>query len=165
MLAAARQPRVIVDVEITVQDGTWERSWNGPNDHKEIVQIGAVKINPKDFSILDRFEMLVRPHWFLSFQPFLPALTASHRKWLSGAGFLFLTLMPASRPSEGTCPFIPMGVAALAGTRLFLLRTLLYIICPNRQTGRPMTGPIWPRGFMNMLLKPKAIIPGGWSWL
>jgi inhibitor of KinA sporulation pathway (predicted exonuclease) len=60
-MSSSGQSRIIVDVEITTWPGTWERCWGGPNEKREIVQIGAVRFDPQTFAVLDTFEVLVRP--------------------------------------------------------------------------------------------------------
>lgn len=51
---------VVFDVEFTAWDGAMQTRWLRPGEFKEIVQIGAVKVDAA-FQPLERFEMLVRP--------------------------------------------------------------------------------------------------------
>lgn len=49
------------DTEYTAWEGSVERGWSGPKEHREIVQIGAVKIDTKDWREVDAFSVLVKP--------------------------------------------------------------------------------------------------------
>ncbi|MFC3227067.1 exonuclease domain-containing protein [Marinibaculum pumilum] len=51
---------VVLDLEFTAWEGSQARKWNGPNEHREIVQIGAVRMS-RDRSGESHFETLVRP--------------------------------------------------------------------------------------------------------
>lgn len=115
MLAAAGQPRVIVDVEITVQEGTWERSWSGPDDHKEIVQIGAVKIDPEDFSILDRFEMLVRPQRVSQLSALFTRLTGITQEMVERDGVFFPEAYASFAAFRGNLPLHSYGGSRFGG--------------------------------------------------
>ena len=52
---------VVFDTEFTAWRGSMERNWRGPGEFKEIVQIGAVLIDPTDFSEIACASVLVRP--------------------------------------------------------------------------------------------------------
>lgn len=55
-------PFVIFDLEWTAWEGSRERNWSGPNDEREIVEIGAVKLDgPNGLVETTAFEMLIRP--------------------------------------------------------------------------------------------------------
>lgn len=52
---------VIFDTEYTTWEGARERKWSGPGEYKEIVEIGAVKVETENFSGLDTFSIYVKP--------------------------------------------------------------------------------------------------------
>lgn len=53
---------VVADLEYTSWQGSQERDWSRPNEHREVVQIGAVRLDAGDgFAERDAFEALVRP--------------------------------------------------------------------------------------------------------
>lgn len=55
-------PFVIFDLEWTAWEGSRERNWSGPNEEREIVEIGAVKLDGANgLAETISFEMLVRP--------------------------------------------------------------------------------------------------------
>lgn len=58
MSEAARY--LVYDLEYTAWAGSWERGWSGPGEHREIVQIGAVRVDSA-FRELASLCLLVRP--------------------------------------------------------------------------------------------------------
>lgn len=55
-------PVVIFNLEWTAWEGSRERDWSGPKEEREIIEIGAVKLNSADgFKEIVAFENLVRP--------------------------------------------------------------------------------------------------------
>ncbi|MDA1323495.1 MAG: exonuclease domain-containing protein [Proteobacteria bacterium] len=55
-------PVVIFNLEWTAWEGSRERSWSGPKEEREIIEIGAVKLNGADgLREIMAFENLVRP--------------------------------------------------------------------------------------------------------
>ncbi len=74
----AKLPRkrvVVFDLEFTSWEGSLARGWDRPNEYKELVQIGAVKLDAHSLKIVDEFEMLVRPRINLVLSDYLVALT------------------------------------------------------------------------------------------
>lgn len=55
-------PVVVFDLEWTAWEGSRERNWSGPNEEREIVEIGAVKLDGAEGLVETMaFEVLVRP--------------------------------------------------------------------------------------------------------
>jgi len=53
---------VVADLEYTSWQGALERDWSRPHEHREVVQIGAVRLDAgAGFAERDAFEALVRP--------------------------------------------------------------------------------------------------------
>jgi len=52
---------ILFDTEFTAWAGSMERRWSGPQEHKEIVQIGAVVVDAASLREIAAFEVLVRP--------------------------------------------------------------------------------------------------------
>jgi inhibitor of KinA sporulation pathway (predicted exonuclease) len=52
---------VIFDLEFTAWEGSLQRHWLAPGEFAEIIQIGAVRIDPESLSIVAEFDLLVRP--------------------------------------------------------------------------------------------------------
>jgi len=53
---------VVYDLEYTAWEGSHARGWSGPGEHRELVQIGAVRVHPRDgFAESAAFSLLVKP--------------------------------------------------------------------------------------------------------
>jgi inhibitor of KinA sporulation pathway (predicted exonuclease) len=52
---------VFYDTEFTTWEGAMERDWSGPNEYRELVQIGAVRFNLDTLEELEEFLVLVKP--------------------------------------------------------------------------------------------------------
>lgn len=53
---------VVFDLEITTWEGALARNWSGPGEYREVVQIGAVRLDAAmPMAELGSFEILVRP--------------------------------------------------------------------------------------------------------
>jgi len=52
---------VIYDTEFTTWEGAMERGWSGENEHRELVQIAAQRINLQTQVVVGSFEVLVQP--------------------------------------------------------------------------------------------------------
>jgi inhibitor of KinA sporulation pathway (predicted exonuclease) len=51
----------VFDLEYTAWECSMARHWLEPGQFREVVQIGAVKLDGRDLSLLDEFDVLVRP--------------------------------------------------------------------------------------------------------
>jgi inhibitor of KinA sporulation pathway (predicted exonuclease) len=51
----------VFDLEYTAWECSMARSWLTPGEFREVVQIGAVKLDAESFTILDELDLLVRP--------------------------------------------------------------------------------------------------------
>ncbi|MGF1454720.1 MAG: exonuclease domain-containing protein [Alphaproteobacteria bacterium] len=80
---------VIFDLEYTAWLGSRERRWSDPGEHREVIQIGALKIRAGDGDLLDRFERLVIPRINGALSDYIMALTgiAQHRLDREGVDF------------------------------------------------------------------------------
>ncbi|NOT39645.1 MAG: exonuclease [Alphaproteobacteria bacterium] len=52
---------VVFDTEFTAWAGSMERNWSGPGEFREIVQIGAVRIDAETLTETASFAVLIRP--------------------------------------------------------------------------------------------------------
>ena len=52
---------VLFDTEFTAWPGSMERNWEGPGEFREIVQIGAVRVDAETLVETASFQILVRP--------------------------------------------------------------------------------------------------------
>ena len=61
MVQRTRMHVVVFDLEFTAWEGSLARGWDRPFELKEVVQIGAVKLDVHTLKSVDEFDMLVRP--------------------------------------------------------------------------------------------------------
>lgn len=52
---------ILLDTEYTAWEGSRERNWSGECEHREIVQIAAIKIDTKSLDEIESFCVLVKP--------------------------------------------------------------------------------------------------------
>jgi len=68
-------PRYVVyDLEYTSWEGAFERRWSKPDEHREIIQVGAVLVDA-EFLELGHFRTLVRPRLNPLLSDYVTALT------------------------------------------------------------------------------------------
>ena len=66
---------IVFDLEFTAWEGSMRHHWLRPGEYREVVQIGAVKVDAASLAVLDRFEILVRPRLNPVLSPYLEKLT------------------------------------------------------------------------------------------
>ncbi|EME69309.1 inhibitor of the KinA pathway to sporulation [Paramagnetospirillum caucaseum] len=54
---------VVFDTEWTAWEGSMARDWSGPGEYRELVQVGAVKLDALTLEETDRLELMVRPRF------------------------------------------------------------------------------------------------------
>lgn len=78
---------MIVDLEYTSWEGALERGWSRPNEHREVVQIGAVRLDAGNgFAEVDAFSALVRPRINAVLSDYFIRLTGITNDRLATAG-------------------------------------------------------------------------------
>lgn len=65
----------IFDLEYTAWECSMARHWLTPGEFREVVQIGAVKLDAESFVLLDEFNALVRPRINPLLSPYFEKLT------------------------------------------------------------------------------------------
>ena len=81
---------VVFDLEFTSWPGSNERNWSLPNEDREIIQIGAVKIETTgDMREVDSFQILVRPLKNPILSNYIVNLTAITQEKVEKEGILF----------------------------------------------------------------------------
>src|SRR5665213_189095 len=65
----------VFDLEYTAWECSMARHWLEPGQFREVVQIGAVKLDGRDLSLLDEFDVLVRPRINPALSPYFENLT------------------------------------------------------------------------------------------
>ncbi len=61
MVTCPQLPITVFDLEFTAWEGSMARRWLGPGEFKEVVQVGAVRLDPITLEETDWFEVLVKP--------------------------------------------------------------------------------------------------------
>ncbi len=79
----------IFDLEFTAWDGSLARHWLGPGEFKEVVQIGAVRLNLERLALEDSFDCLVRPRINANVSDYLENLTGISNARLAAEGVDF----------------------------------------------------------------------------
>jgi len=52
---------VVYDLEFTTWPGAQDRGWTGPGEFREVVQIGALRVDPATMAVDEEFDAVVRP--------------------------------------------------------------------------------------------------------
>jgi len=66
---------IVFDLEFTAWEDSMANSWMRPGEFREVVQIGAVKVDADMLAVMGSFDMLVRPRINTVLSPFLERLT------------------------------------------------------------------------------------------
>lgn len=92
---------VAFDTEFTAWRGSMARGWAGPGEHKEIVQIGAVKLDARTLGEVGAFEILIRPHFNPVLSDYLVGLTRITNERIAEHGVAFADGLRAFREFVG----------------------------------------------------------------
>jgi inhibitor of KinA sporulation pathway (predicted exonuclease) len=65
----------VFDLEYTAWECSMARCWLAPGEFREVVQIGAIKLDADSFAVLGEFDMLVRPRINTVLSPYFEKLT------------------------------------------------------------------------------------------
>ncbi len=77
---------VVYDLEFTAWEGSMRHRWLRPGEFKEIVQIGAVKVDALTLEVRERFDVFVRPRINPCLSPYLEKLTGITTERLKDEG-------------------------------------------------------------------------------
>lgn len=80
---------VIFDTEYTTWEGAFERNWSGVGEYREIVQIGAIKINTKTLNELDAITIYVKPVKNPELSSYFTSLTGITQKTADSRGLSY----------------------------------------------------------------------------
>ena len=82
---------VIYDLEFTAWEGSMRHSWLRPGEFREVVQIGAVRVDAATLEQRARFDVLVRPRINVCLSPYLERLTGITTDDVRARGIDFAT--------------------------------------------------------------------------
>jgi inhibitor of KinA sporulation pathway (predicted exonuclease) len=80
---------VFFDTEYTAWQGSMERNWTGAGEHREILQIGAVRVD-RDFAETDLFNVFVKPSRNPVLSQYIQNLTGITQARIDQCGIHFL---------------------------------------------------------------------------
>jgi len=85
---------VVYDLEYTAWEGSHARRWSGPGEHRELVQIGAVRVHPgAGFAESAALSLLVKPRINPRLSAYFTNLTGITQAALDADGVAFATAM------------------------------------------------------------------------
>ena len=82
---------VIFDLEFTAWEGSRESGWTRSGEHREVVQIGAVKLDAASLKEVDWFEILVKPRVNPALSEYFTQLTGITNEALAARAVDFVT--------------------------------------------------------------------------
>ena len=104
-----RSYAVIFDLEFTAWEGSRARGWSLPDEKREVIQIGAVKLDVADLQCVDEFEILVRPRFNAVLSDYITALTGITNEAMSLRGTDFVTAYRAFLEFADEAPLWAFG--------------------------------------------------------
>jgi inhibitor of KinA sporulation pathway (predicted exonuclease) len=103
-------PQITVfDLEYTAWECSMARSWLTPGEFREVVQIGAVKLDADSFVPQAEFEALVRPRFNPVLSPYFEKLTGISNEVVTAEGIDFRTAYERFLKFAGEGPVAAFG--------------------------------------------------------
>jgi len=99
---------VVYDLEFTAWEGSMARHWLAPGEFKEVIQIGAVKVDAA-FSPQETLNLLVRPRLNRVLSPFIETLTGVTNAVLQSGGLDFAEAFARFAAFAGPLPIVAFG--------------------------------------------------------
>ncbi len=101
---------VLFDTEYTSWEGSQSRQWSEPWEHREVVELGAVRVRAEDFSVTDQFRRLTTPHANPQLSSYFSDLTGIRQEDLEKDGVsLSALLRDFAEFGEGAALFASNG--------------------------------------------------------
>jgi len=99
---------VLYDTEYTAWEGSQARQWTGEGEHREIVQIGALKVS-SDLRELDHFACFVKPSINPIFSEYFIELTGIKQNQVDESGLEFFEAITNFKKWSGALPLYAFG--------------------------------------------------------
>jgi inhibitor of KinA sporulation pathway (predicted exonuclease) len=99
----------LFDLEYTAWECSMARSWLGPGEFREVVQIGAVKLDADSFVAQDDFEIFVRPRFNPVLSAYFEQLTGISSEQVAAQGVDFRTAYERFLAFAGEGPIAAFG--------------------------------------------------------
>lgn len=99
----------VFDLEYTAWECSMARQWMTPGEYREVVQIGAVKLNADTFAEIDAFDVLVRPRINPQLSPYFQNLTGITQEAVTRSGVDFADAYAHFLNFAGDAPIAAFG--------------------------------------------------------
>jgi inhibitor of KinA sporulation pathway (predicted exonuclease) len=99
----------VFDLEYTAWECSMARHWLEPGQFKEVVQIGAVRLDGKTLAVLDEFDLLVRPRINPVLSPYFEKLTGITNDAVTARGIDFAEAYRRFADFAGDDPICAFG--------------------------------------------------------
>jgi inhibitor of KinA sporulation pathway (predicted exonuclease) len=103
------QAAIIFDLEFTAWPGSLESRWLRPGEFKEVVQIGAIKVDAESFDEIAPFDALVRPRINPIITDYLAKLTGITNRAISERGTDFMPAYERFVKFAAGAPIVAFG--------------------------------------------------------
>jgi len=100
---------VVFDLEFTAWPGSMTHRWLRPGEFREVVQIGAVKVDAADLVEAAAFNQLIKPRLNPELSPYLEALTGVTNEAVAERGVDFADAYRAFVDFAGGAPIFAFG--------------------------------------------------------
>jgi len=106
---AALPSITIFDLEYTAWECSMARSWLAPGEFREVVQIGAVRIDADSFAVQAEFEVLIKPRFNPRLSPYFENLTGISNDQVAARGLDFRAAYDRFLAFAADCPIAAFG--------------------------------------------------------
>ncbi|OHA09436.1 MAG: hypothetical protein A3A44_03625 [Candidatus Sungbacteria bacterium RIFCSPLOWO2_01_FULL_60_25] len=100
---------ILFDTEFTAWEGSQERKWSGPNEHREIVEIGAIRVNGATLTEGEVFDVFVKPVRNPTLPAFFIKLTGITQEMIERDGIDFPSAINRFAEWSGELPLASWG--------------------------------------------------------
>ncbi len=100
---------ILFDTEFTAWPGSMARNWKGPGEHREIVQIGAIRLGAQQLDEKSSFNVLIKPMHNPVLSSYFEALTDISNERLQADGISFAQGVTAFQSFIGQRPAFAYG--------------------------------------------------------
>ena len=108
-LALSSPTITVFDLEYTAWECSMARRWLAPGEFREVVQIGAVKLDAESFENLGEFDMLVKPRINSVLSPYFENLTGIGNAKIERQGMDFAVAYARFLEFSGEGPIAAFG--------------------------------------------------------
>jgi inhibitor of KinA sporulation pathway (predicted exonuclease) len=103
---------VIWDVEYTSWEGAMARNWSGPNEFREVIQIGAIKVDGTTLTEEGSYQMYVKPVKNPELSDFITNLTGITQADVDTKGVALADALASFKTFAAAAPLYSFGIDA-----------------------------------------------------